>query len=91
MKAWAPGESSEKHRLDGDSCILSTLTPAHSQRVSPGPDSWPLSTDLSGQKEAATETLRQMERDVGSGEAETPRNGDTERQKPDGAGGGEGE
>lgn len=42
------------------------LGPALSQQVSPGPGSWPLSTDLlSGQKEAATETLRQMERDAG--------------------------
>lgn len=45
---------------------LSSLGPAHSQQVSPGPCRWPLSTDLtSAQKEAVTETLRQMERDAG--------------------------
>lgn len=68
--------------------VLSILGPAHNQQVSPGPGSWPISTDLSGQKEAATKTRRQMERDAG-----VWRGGDTrkhaERQKPDGAGGGE--
>lgn len=53
------------------------LGPALRQQVSPGPGSWPLSTDLlSGQKEAATETLRQMEKDAGIW-----RGGDTREQR----------
>lgn len=45
---------------------LSSLGPTHSQQVSQGPCRWLLSTDLtSGQKEAVTKTLRQMERDAG--------------------------
>lgn len=44
-------------------CTLATLHSALCMQVSSGPSSRPLSTDLlSGQKEAATETLRQMER-----------------------------
>lgn len=66
---------------------LATLGNARNMQVSSGPSSRPLSIDLlSGQKEAATETLGQMERRRIWKGGDTERK-DTERMKPDGAGG----
>lgn len=73
--------------LDGYFYALSTLGPAYRLQASQGSSTWPLSTDLSGQREAATETLRQMER---CRDLETRRHRKRRhRKKADGAGGGE--